>query len=66
MLIINTLAEAVRLLIEHVPTLALLLGAPIGIITLGVIAIAIATFIDRQLPSNKLAEPTFHQEAFKQ
>lgn len=66
MLIFIALAEAARLFIEHVPTLALLLGVPIGIIILGIIAIAVATFIDQQLPSKKLAEPTFHQEAFEQ
>lgn len=66
MLIFIALAEAARLFIEHVPTLALLLGVPIGIIILGIIAIAIATFIDQQLPRKKFAEPTFHQEAFEQ
>ena len=53
MLIIIALAEAIRLFIEHIPTLALLLGAPVGIIALGVIATAVATFIDQQLPVGK-------------
>lgn len=62
MLIIIALAEAIRLFIEHIPTLALLLGAPVGIIVLGVIATAVATFIDQQLPVGKPKEPSFSQE----
>ncbi len=62
MLIIIALAEAIRLFIEHIPTLALLFGAPVGIIVLGVIATAVATFIDQQLPAGKPKEPDFSQE----
>ncbi len=65
MLIIIALAEAARLFIEHIPTIGLLFGAPIGIILLGVIATMVATFIDQQLPAKKPAESGLGHELAK-
>ncbi len=62
MLIIVALAEAARLFVEHIPTIGILFGAPIAIIALGIIATAVATFIDQQLPTNKPKESALGQE----
>lgn len=51
MLILITLAAALRTAIESVPAVGLLFVAPVAIIALATVAIAIATFIDRQLPA---------------
>lgn len=62
MLLFIQLAEAVKVFVEHIPTLALLVGVPIAIIALAFIATAIATFIDQQLPAHKPSEPSLGQE----
>lgn len=65
MLILVYIAESIRLFIESIPILGLLVGAPIGIIILGFIATAIATFLERRLPSTAHPEPNFTQEPLK-
>ncbi len=54
MLILIEIAAAIRHAIEGIPSVGLLFAAPVAIIALATVAIAIATFIDRQLPAEKL------------
>lgn len=65
MLIFVALAEAARLFIEHIPTIGILIGAPIAIIVLGIVAVAVATLIDQQLPANKPKESALGREVIK-
>lgn len=51
MLVLIDVAAAIRTAIESIPAVGLLFVAPVAIITLATVAIAIATFIDRQLPA---------------
>ncbi|MDO8691906.1 MAG: hypothetical protein Q7R39_18200 [Dehalococcoidia bacterium] len=47
------LASAIRAAVESIPSIGLLFAAPVAIIVLATVAIAVATFIDRQLPAGK-------------
>ncbi|MDP2660801.1 MAG: hypothetical protein Q8R28_08730 [Dehalococcoidia bacterium] len=53
MLNIIDLASAIRTAVESIPSIGLLFATPVAIIALATVAIAIATFIDRQLPAGK-------------
>ncbi len=53
MLQIVEVAFAIRHAIESIPSVGLLFAAPVAIIALATVAIAIATFIDGQLPAGK-------------
>lgn len=62
MLLFIDVAEGISLFIQHMPILALLVAAPLAIVLLGFISIAVATFAEQQLPLQKPQEGPLGRE----
>ena len=62
MLVFISVAESIKLFVEHIPPVGLLVGAPVAIIILGIVATAVATLIDQQLPAARPQETGLGQE----